>query len=71
MTRIEYDPFADSYYTTVDGKEVWSECPVVLEDILHRLDERETRREDARGTSVTIWLVTVLFIVSAWLVRYF
>jgi len=71
MKAIEYDPFADSYYTTVDGKEVWSECPVVLEDILHRLDERATRREDARGTWVAIMLAAVLLAVAAWMARYF
>jgi hypothetical protein len=71
MRPIEYDPLADSYWTEIDGKHVWCECPITLDDILHRLDERETRREDARGTWVVIMLVAVLLAVAAWVARYF
>ena len=71
MKPIEYDPFADSYYTTVDDKEVWCECPITLENILHRLNERESRREDAWATGTAFVLAALVLIaaavVAAWL----
>ena len=69
--KVVYDSISDAYYTNIDGAEVWSESPYVLDDILHRLDDRETRREDARGTWVAILLAAVLIAVAAWVARYF
>jgi hypothetical protein len=64
--KVHYDEFADVYYTRLpNGKELWCDCPVMLDDILHRLDERETRREDARGTWVAIMLAAGLLAVAA------
>jgi hypothetical protein len=71
MRPIEYDPLSDSYWTESDGQHVWCESAITLDDILHRLDERETRREDARGPWVVIMLVAVLLAVAAWVARYF
>jgi hypothetical protein len=62
---IHHDPLADSYYTEIDGREVWSESSETLKNILHRLDEREARREDARATYVAILLATGLLAVAA------
>ena len=69
--KVAYDPISDAYYTSIDGAEVWSESPYILADILHRLDDRETRREDARGTWVAILLAAVLIAVAAWVAKYF
>jgi fatty acid desaturase len=71
MRPIEYDPIIDQYFTDIDGDEVRCDSAYRLEDILHRLDERETRQEDARGTWVVIMLAAVLLAVAAWLARYF
>jgi len=71
MKPIEYDPFADSYWTEINGQHVWCECSITLEDIMHRLDDREARREDARGTWVAIMLAAVLIAVAAWVARWF
>jgi hypothetical protein len=71
MQLLEYDPSSDCYWTEIDGQHVWCKCPTTLDDILHRLDERETRREDARGTWVAILLAAVLIAVAAWLAGYF
>ena len=71
MRPIDYDPIADAYWTEIDDKQVWCDSPIVLNDILHRLDEREARHEDARGTWVVIMLAAVLLAVAAWVARYF
>jgi hypothetical protein len=71
MQPIEYDPLADSYWTEINGQHVWCECPLTLEDILHRLDDREARREDARASWTALVLAAVAMIlaavVAAWL----
>ena len=69
--KIHYDPFADTYVTEINDESVWCDSPQVLADILHRLDERKARREDARGTWVAIMLAAVLLAVAAWVARYF
>lgn len=46
MDRIHYDRLADSYWTVLsNGKELWCECPVSLEDVLWRLDRQAQRRD--------------------------
>ena len=71
MTPIEYDSRSHFYYTEIDGCEVWSESHEILQRILHRLDEREARREDARATGTAFILAAVVLIaaavVAAWL----
>jgi hypothetical protein len=71
MQPNENDPLSDSYWTEIDGREVWSESSETLKSILHRLDERESRREDAWATGTAFVLAAVLLIaaavVAAWL----
>ena len=74
--RIHYDPMMDKYYACVkldniEGQEIYCESSHVLAEVLHRLDDRETRREDARGTWVEIMLAAVLIAVAAWVAKYF
>jgi hypothetical protein len=63
--QVLYDKLSDSYYTTIDNVEVWCKCPVVLADILHRLDDRETRREDTRAIYVSVLLAAGLIALTA------
>ena len=74
--RIHYDATMDRYYAYIqldgiEGQEIYCESPRVLAEVLHRLDDRETRREDARGTWVAILLAAVLIAVAAWVAKYF
>ena len=71
MKPIEYDSLSDSYWTEINGQQVWCDCCITLESILHRLDEREARREDAWATGTAFVLAAVVLIlavvVAAWL----
>ena len=68
---IHYDPMSDAYHTQIDGADVWCDSIHVLDEILHRLDDRETRREDARSTWVAILLAAALIALAAWVAKYF
>jgi fatty acid desaturase len=62
---IQYDPLADEYVANIGGVEMCSKDALALDDILHRLDDRETRREDTRATCVAILLATGLIALTA------
>ena len=66
MRKIQYDPTAESYYYVLDsGDELWCDSPTMLADVIFRINERETRREDNWALCVSILIGAAMLAVAA------
>jgi len=64
MSRITYCQLSNSYWAYLEnGKEIWCECPISLEDVLYRLDRRAERKDLIHLIGVVALLVGLVGVV--------